>query len=278
MAGRGPRRLGLPRRRVLATTRAGRPRPRRRSSGLNAAKLYGVDGARGPAAPRRRRARRPTPPTRSWSKGLREPHARGSSRRWARSTTRSSTSRSPRSASSAPASWPTTATSRCACGCPTPQCAPNFAFLMAADARTAVRRLPEVARASRSSSRTTTPARRSTPRWCRGGRLRRRRSRARRPATWTRCASSSGARRCSRARGGVCQALLADGASARGDRARCASPTCPTSPDAVRGVALRAALGLPHDPDAPGARRRRRRAARASTTCRRGCAARGSSA
>jgi metal-sulfur cluster biosynthetic enzyme len=27
---------------------------------------------------------------------------------------------------------------------PTPQCAPNFAFLMAADARTAVRRLPEV--------------------------------------------------------------------------------------------------------------------------------------
>ena len=27
---------------------------------------------------------------------------------------------------------------------PTPQCAPNFAFLMAADACTAVRRLPEV--------------------------------------------------------------------------------------------------------------------------------------
>ena len=27
---------------------------------------------------------------------------------------------------------------------PTPQCAPNFAFLMAADARDAVRRLPEV--------------------------------------------------------------------------------------------------------------------------------------
>jgi len=27
---------------------------------------------------------------------------------------------------------------------PTPQCAPNFAFLMAADARTAVRRLPDV--------------------------------------------------------------------------------------------------------------------------------------
>jgi metal-sulfur cluster biosynthetic enzyme len=31
---------------------------------------------------------------------------------------------------------------------PTPQCAPNFAYLMAADARTAVRRLPEVGRVS----------------------------------------------------------------------------------------------------------------------------------
>jgi metal-sulfur cluster biosynthetic enzyme len=31
---------------------------------------------------------------------------------------------------------------------PTPQCAPNFAFLMAADARAAVRRLPEVRRVS----------------------------------------------------------------------------------------------------------------------------------
>jgi metal-sulfur cluster biosynthetic enzyme len=31
---------------------------------------------------------------------------------------------------------------------PTPQCAPNFAFLMAADARSAVRRLPEVRRVS----------------------------------------------------------------------------------------------------------------------------------
>ena len=31
---------------------------------------------------------------------------------------------------------------------PTPQCAPNFAFLMAADARTAVRRLPDVRRVS----------------------------------------------------------------------------------------------------------------------------------
>ena len=31
---------------------------------------------------------------------------------------------------------------------PTPQCAPNFAFLMASDAREAVRRLPEVRRAT----------------------------------------------------------------------------------------------------------------------------------
>ena len=46
---------------------------------------------------------------------------------------------------------------------PTPQCAPNFAYLMAADARDAVRRLPGGPRASLSCSRTTTPATRSTP-------------------------------------------------------------------------------------------------------------------
>ena len=46
---------------------------------------------------------------------------------------------------------------------PTPQCAPNFAFLMASDAREAVRRVPGVAR-SASCSTTTTPRARSTPR------------------------------------------------------------------------------------------------------------------
>ena len=48
---------------------------------------------------------------------------------------------------------------------PTPQCAPNFAYLMAADARAAVARLPEVASRRASCSRTTTRAPRSTPRW-----------------------------------------------------------------------------------------------------------------
>ena len=57
---------------------------------------------------------------------------------------------------------------------PTPQCAPNFAYLMAADARAAVRRLPGVARGERSCSRTTTRATRSTPRSARGGGVRRR--------------------------------------------------------------------------------------------------------
>ena len=42
---------------------------------------------------------------------------------------------------------------------PTPQCAPNFAFLMAADAHAAIARVPGVKRASTSSSRTTSPGR-----------------------------------------------------------------------------------------------------------------------
>ena len=53
-------------------------------------------------------------------------------------------SRSPRCGSSAPSTSAPTATSRCGVRLPTPQCAPNFAFLMAADARATIRRLPEV--------------------------------------------------------------------------------------------------------------------------------------
>ena len=77
---------------------------------------------------------------------------------------------------------------------PTPQCAPNFAFLMAADASAAVRRLPGSA-TSAFGLTITTPARRSTTR-SRGARGSRARSLVR-PSTMTcrRCASCSLARR-----------------------------------------------------------------------------------
>ena len=51
---------------------------------------------------------------------------------------------------------------------PTPQCAPNFAFLMAADARAAVRRRRRGRDGQRRCSRTTTRERRSTARSRRG--------------------------------------------------------------------------------------------------------------
>ena len=96
---------------------------------------------------------------------------------------------------------------------PTPQCAPNFAFLMAADARAAVRRLAGWG-PSRSCSRTTTRARRSTPRSTRR-RASTARSRARPRASWTRCASCSSARRCVARQARLCEALLAAGPTRR---------------------------------------------------------------
>ena len=61
------------------------------------------------------------------------------STRSGRSTTPSSTNRSRSCGSSARATSAPTATSNCHLRLPTPQCAPNFAFLMGADSRRAVR-------------------------------------------------------------------------------------------------------------------------------------------
>ena len=131
---------------------------------------------------------------------------------------------------------------------PTPQCAPNFAFLMAADARTAVRRLPEVRELSVVLEDHYTGEEINAA-VCRGdtfgaafpgetaGDLDALRELFQRKALLARQAR-------------VCQALLADGASAEAIvQTRVAD--LPDIPDAVRGVALRAALGLPHDDDAP---------------------------
>ena len=136
---------------------------------------------------------------------------------------------------------------------PTPQCAPNFAFLMAADARTAVRRLPGVrevtivledhytgaeinAAVGRGDGFDARVPRRD------GGR----------PRRAARAVPAQGAAR-------------PPGAAVPGAAGRGASPEevvalrvadLPDSAEAVRSVALRAALGLPHGPDAPGARGR----------------------
>ena len=134
---------------------------------------------------------------------------------------------------------------------PTPQCAPNFAFLMAADACSAVRRLPGVSEVTvvlvdhytGAEINEAVRARRGV----RGG-VPRRDGRA---ATSTRCASCSGARRCSPARGACAEALLAGGASPEEIVALRVARPAGHGGRGERAVALRAALGLPHDADAP---------------------------
>jgi metal-sulfur cluster biosynthetic enzyme len=132
---------------------------------------------------------------------------------------------------------------------PTPQCAPNFAFLMAADARNAVRRLPEVREVSVVLEDHYTGEEINTaiaggdgfdsafPGETAGD-LDALRELFQRKALLARQAR-------------VCQALLAeDGETPETVLARRVSDL-PDTPDAVRVAALRAALGLPHDPDAP---------------------------
>jgi metal-sulfur cluster biosynthetic enzyme len=131
---------------------------------------------------------------------------------------------------------------------PTPQCAPNFAYLMAADARAAVRRLPDVgevgvvledhytgaeinAAVGRGSGFDTAFPGETA------GDLEALRELFRRKALLARQAR-------------VCEALLAGGASPEAIAAgRLAD--LPASEDARRCAELRAALGLPHGPDAP---------------------------
>jgi len=131
---------------------------------------------------------------------------------------------------------------------PTPQCAPNFAFLMAADARAAVRRLPGV-RAVRvvledhyTGAEINAAVGRGDgfaaafPGETAGG-LDALRELFQRKALLARQAR-------------VCQALLDGGDTAETAVARRVADL-PETPDAVRGRALRAALGLPCDDDAP---------------------------
>ena len=148
---------------------------------------------------------------------------------------------------------------------PTPQCAPNFAYLMAADARAAVRRRAGGARGRASCSRTTTRATRSTPRSARGGdfadavpgetegELDALRELFQRKALVARQAR-------------VCQALLADGATPEAVAALRVGDL-PHGAEARRCVELRGELGLRCGPDDAGARRRRRQPAERRRNC-----------
>ena len=131
---------------------------------------------------------------------------------------------------------------------PTPQCAPNFAYLMAADARDAVRRLPGVRRLTVMLEDHYTAAEINTAvsrdeRFADAfpgeteGELDALRELFQRKALVARQAR-------------VCQALLAAGDAPEVVLRRRVADL-PDSRDAVRAVALRAALGLPSGPDAP---------------------------
>jgi metal-sulfur cluster biosynthetic enzyme len=131
---------------------------------------------------------------------------------------------------------------------PTPQCAPNFAYLMAADARAAVRRLPRVREVSVVLEDHYTGAEINAA-VARGagfdaafpgetvGELDALRELFRRKALLARQAR-------------LCAALLADGASPESIVALRVADL-PGSDEAARCLELRAALGLPHDDDAP---------------------------
>jgi metal-sulfur cluster biosynthetic enzyme len=131
---------------------------------------------------------------------------------------------------------------------PTPQCAPNFAFLMAADARTAVRRLPGVRDVTvvLEDHYTGEEINEAVERGAgfdsafpgeTAGDLGALRELFQRKALLARQAR-------------LCQALLDGGESPETVVARRVADL-PDTVDAERGVALRAALGLPCDDDAP---------------------------
>jgi metal-sulfur cluster biosynthetic enzyme len=132
---------------------------------------------------------------------------------------------------------------------PTPQCAPNFAFLMVADARTAVRRLPRVRDVTIVLEDHYTGDEINAA-VGRGGGFD--------AAFPGETAGDLGALRelfqrkallARQAR--VCQALLAEGSSPE-EVVALRVADLPESAEAVRSVALRAALGLPHGPAAQG--------------------------
>ena len=143
---------------------------------------------------------------------------------------------------------------------PTPQCAPNFAFLMAADARDAVRRLPEVGEVTVVLEDHYTGDEINARRRPRRG-VRRTPSPARPRVSSTRCASCSTARRSSRASRGCCEALLAGGATPEEVTARRVADL-PREPGARRCLELREHLGIAGRRRRAGVRPARRRADR----------------
>ena len=131
---------------------------------------------------------------------------------------------------------------------PTPQCAPNFAFLMAIDARDAVARLPEVGDVTVVLDDHYTGAEINAALVGGGtfadafpgeetGALDELRTLFRRKALLAR-------------QGRVCDVLLKAGMDPT-DAVALRLADLPDGADAERCVALRAELGLPHDPDAP---------------------------
>ena len=137
---------------------------------------------------------------------------------------------------------------------PTPQCAPNFAFLMAADARAAIVGVPGVRRGdgrARGPLHGSGDQRRGRP----AAGASATRSRGRRRASWTRCARCSTARRCVARQSRVCQACWRPGRTreevraarrrpARGRRTRGAASSCAArSARARRTVRLRSCAG-----------------------------------
>jgi metal-sulfur cluster biosynthetic enzyme len=131
---------------------------------------------------------------------------------------------------------------------PTPQCAPNFAFLMAADAREAVRRLPGVREVSvvledhyTGDEINATVARGGCFEDAFPGETEN-------PLDALRELFQRKALVARQAR--VCQALLRGGL-AHADVAALTVADLPDSPDARRCVELRRELGLPHDAAAP---------------------------
>jgi metal-sulfur cluster biosynthetic enzyme len=132
---------------------------------------------------------------------------------------------------------------------PTPQCAPNFAYLMAADARAAVRRLPEVRELSvvledhyTGAEINAAVARDAGFDGAFPGETDDRDLDALRELFQRKALLARQAR--------LCQALLAGGANPEAVVALRVADL-PDSDEAMRCVALRAALGLPHEPDTP---------------------------
>ena len=161
--------------------------------GLNAAKLYGVDVPPELPAPRRRRDPGGARRRRSWSRAPRdEPRAVLDALATVYDPELDEPITSLEFVSSCDVSADGDVDVRLRL--PTPQCAPNFAYLMVADARDAVRRLPEVAR-GHGRARGPLHRRRDQRRGRRATRRSRTPSPARPRASWTRCASCSSARR-----------------------------------------------------------------------------------